>query len=276
VARELYSERAGISRVLDTDGFMTLIWRGFIVMRDEGFFQEALGKPGTWDEMPIPGRLDESDFIRVFKTRGVFSTVFTGPTPPGWVQSDVVPLFDVLEFMYAEATPEEKRPDYRDRLNPDLALHDPPMEITEAGLIVEHGPDELHDVLAEPVPDGTPAELADPLRHAIEQYRRRGATEQDKRSALKHLADVLEPLRDQIDEYLLPADERALFHLANKFYVRHNDRLQQRHYDGEIWLNWMFYVYVATARALIAVMDRDKLTGLVRPDEPEDNGGLPV
>lgn len=276
VARELYSERAGKARVLGTDSFMMLIWRDFMGMRDAEFFVEALGKPGSWDEISTSGRLDESDFIRVFKTRGLFDTVFTGSTPPGWVQSDPAQLFDVLEFMYAEATPEQKREQFLHRLNPDLGLNDPPMEMTESGLIVERGPDELHKVLTEPVSDDVPAELAGPLRHAIDQYRRRGVAEQDKRSALKHLADVLEPLRDEIDKYLLPADERALFQLANKFYLRHNDREQQRNYDGDVWLDWMFYVYVATARALIAVMDRDKLKGLVMPDKPDNNGGLPI
>jgi hypothetical protein len=255
---------------------MMLIWRDFVAMRDAGFFVEALGDPGSWDEESKPGRLDESDFIRVFKERGLFNTVFTGGTPPGWVHSDVAQLFDVLEFMYAEGTPEQKREQFLHRLNPDLGLNDPPMEMTTSGLIVERGPDELHEVLTEPVPDDIPAELADPLRHAIEQYRRRGVTEQDKRSALKHLADVLEPLRNEIDEHLLPADESALFQLANKFHLRHNDRAQQRNYDGDVWLDWMFYVYVATARALIAVMERDKLKGLVMPDAPDDNGGLPI
>jgi hypothetical protein len=278
VARELYSERAGQQRNLEVRDFMTLVWQAFKEMTAEGWFVEALGRGRTMFDPDAPeGRLRETDFIRVFKKTGILSALSPpGTYPPGWVENDVAMFFDVLEYVYSEATPEEKREDFRARVNPDLSLHDPPMEMTEAGLIVERGPDELHDVLAEPVPEDVPAELADPLRHAVEQYRRRGASEQDKRSALKNLADVLEPLRDEIDEYLLPADERALFELANKFYLRHNNREQQRQYDGDVWLDWMFYVYVATARALIAVLDRDKLKGLVRPDEPEDNGGLPL
>lgn len=115
-----------------------------------------------------------------------------------------------------------------------------------------------------------PPPLRDPLDAAIEPYRRRGATEQEKRSALKHLADVLEPLRAQIDEYLLPADERALFQLANRFWLRHNDRQQQRAYDGSVWLDWMFYLYLATARALLAVLRREVLEELVYEDhDPE-------
>jgi hypothetical protein len=133
------------------------------------------------------------------------------------------------------------------------------MEMLENGHIVEKAPDEIRELLNEPVPEDVPAALRTPLEQAMDHYRRRGASEHDKRTALKHLADVLEPLRDEIDEHLLPADERALFQIANKFWLRHNDREQQREYDTTVWLDWMFYVYVATARALLAVVDRQRL-----------------
>jgi hypothetical protein len=103
------------------------------------------------------------------------------------------------------------------------------------------------------------AHIVDPLRHAIEQYRRRGATEQDKRSALTQLAVVLEPLRDDVKEHLSSKDENDLFQIVNRFSIRHNKPNQKRDYDTAVWLDWMFYVYIATARALIAVIDRDKL-----------------
>jgi hypothetical protein len=146
------------------------------------------------------------------------------------------------------------------------------MEMTPTGQIVERGPDELHALLVDPVPEHTPAPLADPLQHAVDQYRRRGATEQDKRSALKQLADVLEPLRKDIAEHILPADEQALFHIANKFYLRHNDRAQKRNYDGR-WLDWTFYVYVATARTLLAGLGEEELRDRVY-EEPDTTAAL--
>jgi hypothetical protein len=252
---------------------MKLLWSGFIAMRKDGYFDDALGAN---DFGAPPGRLGESDFIRVFKLSGVYDRVVSPiGFPPGWPTNDIPLLFDVVEFLYAEATPEERRQDFRDRLNPDLALHDPPMEMTATGQIVEIGPDELHPLLVDPIPEGTPGPLADPLQHAIEQYRRRGASDQDKRTALKQLADVLEPLRDDIDESLLPADEQALFRIANKFYIRHNDREQRRSYDPDVWLDWIFYVYVATARALLASLDREQLRERVMGEPPDDNGGIP-
>jgi hypothetical protein len=256
MSRELYSERAGQPRSLASADFMLLIWQGVKRMRNDGFFDEALGAA---DFVSTPGPLREAEFIRVLKVSGVYVHIQSPyDFPPRHAHQDVPLLFDLVEFLYAEATPQQYQDDFRDRLNPDLALYDPPMEITPSGQIAATGPDELHPLLADPVPPGIPATLADPLQHAIQQYRRRGATEQDKRSALKHLADVLEPMKGDIGESLLQADERALFQIANKFYLRHNDRLQQRDYDGDVWLDWMFYVYVATARAMMAVMSRER------------------
>lgn len=274
MAQDLYSERTGQGRSLSPDDFMRLVWQGVAGMREAGFFDEALGTVHSFPSGPV--RLKEADFIRVLKVSGVHPRV-EGPyrDPPHLAWRDVPLLFDLIEFLYAEATPEEKHAEFRQRLNPDLALFAPPMEMTTSGLIVERGPDELHALVAEPVPDDIPAPLADPLRHAIEQYRRRGATEQDKRTAVLHLAGVLEPLRGDIDEYLMPKDERDLFEIVNRFSIRHNKPNQQRNYDTEIWLDWMFYVNVATARALISVLDRQELQERVNP-EPDDNGGLPI
>ena len=83
---------------------MTLVWGGILNMRANGYFDEALGAGkmlgyGT-------GRLTESDFIRAFSVSGVYTTVHDASAyPPGWAHDDVPLLFDVLEFLYQEATP---------------------------------------------------------------------------------------------------------------------------------------------------------------------------
>ena len=50
-------------------------------------------------------------------------------------------------------------------------------------------------------------------------------------------------------------DEDAIFQIANRFAIRHNNRQQIRGYDDEIWLPWMFYVYIATIRAILKVQE---------------------
>jgi hypothetical protein len=52
---------------------------------------------------------------------------------------------------------------------------------------------------------------------------------------------------------MLTADEKALFHVANGFSIRHNNRDQRGDYDRVTWLRWAFYVYLATIHAVLRV-----------------------
>jgi hypothetical protein len=287
---ELFSERAGRPRSLSKSDFADLIWASIRVLRREGYFDEALDGLLTSElvviERPL---LKERDFVRTLKKSDIYRPLKEGRSPSqhqpsmplSWMFDEEV-LFDTLEFLHAEAAsqPDESgtiflkaagQEEFRKQLKTDLALFAPPMEMLESGQIVEKVADELQDLLTDPIPGDVPHALADPLRHAIDQYRRRGATEQDKRSALTQLAVVLEPLRDDVKERLSSKDENDLFQIVNRFSIRHNKPNQKRDYDTAVWLDWMFYVYVATARALIAVIDRDKLRERVGAPVPRDD-----
>jgi hypothetical protein len=51
--------------------------------------------------------------------------------------------------------------------------------------------------------------------------------------------------------------EGDLFNIANNFAIRHNNREQRGEYDREVWLRWMFYVYLATIHAVSRVRARE-------------------
>ena len=97
------------------------------------------------------------------------------------------------------------------------------------------------------------------VRHAIALFRRRGATGEDKRSALITLAGVLEERRQLIKTELTSADEGALFHIANKFAIRHQNKQQLAGYDPA-FLDWVFWWYLSTVeltnRIIIRQHDR--------------------
>jgi hypothetical protein len=76
-------------------------------------------------------------------------------------------------------------------------------------------------------------------------FRRRGATGEDKRSALITLAGLLEERRQLIKAELVSADEGALFQIANKFAIRHQNSQQLGDYDPA-FLDWLFWWYLAT------------------------------
>jgi len=102
------------------------------------------------------------------------------------------------------------------------------------------------------VPAGTDIDLvASRIDSAKRAFERRNAALADRRQAVRELADVLEVLRPEIKEEMLPKDEQELFRLANGFAIRHNNRKQMRLYDDAIWLRWAFYVYLATIHAVL-------------------------
>jgi len=83
------------------------------------------------------------------------------------------------------------------------------------------------------------------LDHAATLFLKRGSTAEDKRSALKNLADLLEKDRALLRTELFSKDEGALFEIANKFGIRHHTAQQQDDYD-EAFLDWVFWWYLAT------------------------------
>lgn len=85
----------------------------------------------------------------------------------------------------------------------------------------------------------------DRITHAIALFRARGATRDDKRSAVKNLADVLEDRRKLLKTALFSKDEDALFQIANNFDIRHHNARQQANYDPA-FLDWVFWWYLAT------------------------------
>jgi hypothetical protein len=92
---------------------------------------------------------------------------------------------------------------------------------------------------------------------AIDTFRRYHSSLEDKRNAVKALADVLEFLKPKLKEVLTRADENDLFEVANKFGIRHHNEKQKTDYDQAIWLDWMFYYYLATVNATIRLINKN-------------------
>lgn len=227
-----------------------------------------------WERPPSPGAIIDAEeyFLTELKLSGLGDFSVHVGLPPVPLIRDEDHLLDFLELLHRDCVSEPHRehsgagthfhPPYnkeagqrvfREKINPHLAMHDPPLELLESGQIVERAPDELRGLVAEEVPETVEAEIRDPLEAAVAQFQRRGSTPEERRGAVKGLADVLERMRPEIKRELLSEDERALFDLANNFSIRHNKRDQRGDYDKDVWLEWAFYVYLATARAMIAL-----------------------
>lgn len=275
---QLHSERHGRARELSLGDLALLVWKQIARARDYHWLFRGTLQPyqglGPVEEKPTI--IDaESFFTARLKVSGLRYYVLETDWPPSFLFQpfDLDLLLDLVELLYGEvvAKPIMVHPPecldiegfdkeagqkiFRDEVNEVLKLASPPLELLPIGHVVER--DEQHrELYVEPIPEEVEAEIRDPVNHALGLFLRRGATDEDKRAAVKQLADALEHLRPEVDEQLLSRDERDLFRIANGFAIRHNGANQQRNYDKPVWLAWMFHIYLATIRAVVAVRDR--------------------
>jgi hypothetical protein len=105
-------------------------------------------------------------------------------------------------------------------------------------------------------PKVDPNNVAARIEAARTKYRRYKSSMDERRDAIRDLADVLEYLRPQLKTVLTKKDEAALFDIANNFGIRHHNRQQKTDYDKVIWYSWMFYYYLATIHAALRLIER--------------------
>ena len=144
---------------------------------------------------------------------------------------------------------------WRNEMNDILKHYKSGYEFSLMGEILEIPPVGLENVLTEVVTTSDPKNIDDRINSAINKYRRYGSTLDDKKDAVRTLADVLEFLKKE--GINLPAkDDSDLFHIINGFDVRHHNREQQGEYDKEIWYDWMFYTFLSTIHALLKLENK--------------------
>jgi len=280
--RRYFSERHGRgpkAQPLPFESIRRLVITVFDDFRERGYLQEAFGVECVDDETygtvgPNPGAY----FLRAIVRENIWpywKRTWVLGAPAYSDEWDADTLLDVVEVLhdlvsnpisgfyhehngcgmdYNIFNRTVGQDEFRKELNAVLRLNDPPYEMDGLGQIVESAPEEFHQLLAAPVPLGTEHDLVTvKIDAAVARFRTRGASLDDRRHAVRDLADVLEALRPNIGDTMLSADEKALFHLANGFAIRHNNRDQRGDYDRVTWLRWAFYVYLATIHAVLRI-----------------------
>lgn len=294
VSRQYFSERQGRGPKAEPMPFEAVRRLTIGVLdnfRERGYLQEAFGYECV-DAGDVPGSLGSDRaayFIQTIMREHVWPYwgpdysqvpanlyVQEGDLDPVWTEWDADTLFDVLEVLHDQVSgPTDGdyhgyndcgmhwrtfdgpvgRQEYRDRLNQVLRLHDPPYEMNEQGEIIESGPVEFRPLLDAELPEDTEPEVLRKVSEAVKLFQGRGASIEDRQRAVRDLADALERLRQDVKAELLPADERALYDIANNFAIRHLNRRQRVDYNRSTWLRWMFYVYLATVHAVVRVRE---------------------
>jgi len=212
-----------------------------------------LGVPGLWPLDPTRLNVDRDVFFGVIEVLHDLvarprARSFHGYAGCGW--------------HYSEFALEPGRRLYRWKVNRLLDGSDVGLQLASNGedegrlvAVTDDARTELAGTMAARQDGGT----GERVRHGLAMFRRRDATEHDKRSAIVALALVLEERRQLLKDNLSKKDEGALFQIANSFAIRHQRADQMGDYDPA-FLDWIFWWYLATIELSDRLVSRDERT----------------
>ena len=260
--RKYYSTRSGRSedRSVDLELFRRLFSAVYQRYESDHYLDEGFGTHCT-DNGFTPG-IAGTD-VELFVFRKLRKKNMYPVNSEAYPEDD---LFDWIELMYdLVSKPQnghyhtwndcgwhyesygkpEGQAEFREEINEILADYNGGYELSPIGEIRRLPEAGLDNLIAAPFPQTIKTTDQERVQAAIDLFRKRGATRHDRHNAVRMLADVLEPLRKQLDKVITKQDERDLFLIANSFGIRHNKDDQKTQYDP-VWLSWMFYHFLTT------------------------------
>ncbi|MEN6298604.1 MAG: hypothetical protein ABFD51_01630 [Anaerolineaceae bacterium] len=252
----------------------------FIIFLDKYYFQQAFGYYCV-DRGEVPGTLGTDIDAQIYRRLRKENLYPIQDKCESYSEDD---LFDIIEFLYDNVSkPIEGtgwyhnfsncgmhdqdfdikigRYEYRQEINNLLGDYLAGFELSIEGEIYPLASDGLQDLFDIELPVIDPENINNKVTNAVRKYRNRHATNDEKKDAIRDLADVLEYLREEIRKliikgYLLNKDESDLFNLANNFGLRHHNENQKTGYDKDIWFPWLFFYYLSTIQAIIAMVKK--------------------
>jgi len=276
VNRRYYSTRTGKNpnaAHFDLEVLKELFLNTYLSFLQRHYFQEAFGYCCV-DEGVVPGTLGtdiEAEILKRLRKPLRFEPLKLSIS--NYTEDD---LFDIMEFLFdCVSTPvdgyfhrygncgwhystfdkESGREEYRNEVNTFLVDYQDGFELSEQGEILALANSGLQPLLDANLPEYDPENVEKRVQAAIHRFRRHHSSLDERKNAVRDLADVLEFLRGKARECLLSKrDEGDLFEIANKFAIRHHNPDQKTGYNQAIWYSWMFYFYLATIHAAVRVI----------------------
>lgn len=274
--RQYYSMRTGKNEYaagIDLSILLKLFQDMYKYFSDGDYFQEAFGFDCV-DAGLIPGTLGydiEAQMLRKLRKVELWP-IFDKCL--GYSEDD---LFDVIEFLsdyvskptegqyhsyndcgwhYDEFDKEVGQNELQSEINMILRDYGDGYELSNDGEILLKGKMGLDLLYKAAVPTDDPENIESRVQAAVVKFRKHSSTMDDRRDAIRDLADVLEFLRPRLKNVLTKKDENDLFNIANNFGIRHHNEKQQTNYDKAIWYSWMFYYYLATIHACLRLIEK--------------------
>lgn len=231
------------------------------------YFQEAYGYECV-DVGFVPGIAGEdieTFFFRKLRKINLF------PIEEKIEQYSEDDLFDIIELLYdliskpiegrfhsyyncgwhySKFDKESGKLEYKQEINEILNDYQEGYEISSEGELLLKGEPGLDALLRSEISEYDPENVDNRVKSAVLKYRRHRSSPEDKKEAVRVLADVLEFLRPQIKQLSLSKDENELFNIANNFSIRHHNPTQKTDYSTE-FLDWIFYAFLSTIYLVI-------------------------
>ena len=264
-----YSQRTGTSpnpNGLPLTDTVDLFQRVYLQLSQDGYFDEAFGFECV-DAGPVEGNVRDIGLEILLAVRKNSLWPITAKSK-GYNEGD---LFDIIEFLYQHVSKpidgtlhsfiicgmhwtsfnkSEGRKEYREKVNKVLNHYEGKFELSADGDVLLMAEPGFERIFAADLPTSDP-KVKDRIDAAVLRFRRHGSTFDDRRQAVRDLADILEYLRPHVKALLASSDEKDLFNLANNFGIRHHNDQQKTSYDAQLWLGWMFYFYLSTIHVLL-------------------------
>ncbi|MEJ6979424.1 hypothetical protein WG906_03125 [Pedobacter sp. P351] len=275
IKRNYYSVRTGKitpDQQVNFDVLKKIFSVTYNKLNSEGYFQKYFGVDCSDGYMP--GELGEEIEAMMFVNLRKDNLYPINKNLPNYTEDD---FFDVIEFLhdhcskglnghyhnwnncgyhYEEFNDLEGQRHFRELLNPILKEYLDGFEISENGEILILSDSGLSNLFEADIPTNDKENISKKINSAINKFRRHKSTLDDRREAIRELADVLEFLRPTIKAHLNKKDENDIFNIANNFGIRHHNKDQQTEYDKAIWYSWIFYYYLATLHAVLRMTNK--------------------
>jgi hypothetical protein len=275
IKRTYYSVRTGKiapDNLVNLEVLKKLFLVSYNKLWREGYFQKYFGVDCT--DGDYPGELGEDIPSMVFINIRKENLWPIWQNLPNYSEDD---LFDIIEYLhdhcskgingyyhswnncgyhYEEFNDLEGQKFFRELMNSILKDYGDGFEISTSGEILmlsDHG---LSNLFLADIPTNDVDNISNKINLAILKFRRHKSTLEDRRDAIRELADVLEFLRPSIKEHLGKKDENDIFNIANNFGIRHHNVDQKTEYDKAIWYSWIFYYYLATLHAVLRMVNK--------------------
>jgi hypothetical protein len=274
VTHNYYSHRKGTNpnlAGLPLSEIVDLFVRVYEQLRQDGYFDEAFGFDCV-DAGAIKGNVRDIalEILLTIRKKNLWPLESSAPS---YSEDD---FFDMIEFLYQQVSKPidgtyhnwndcgmhwstfnkaQGQSEFRDKVNAVLAHYAKPFELSSSGEVL-HKPEVGFEQIFDADVPSRDSNVVGRINAAVLRYRRHGSTLDDRRQAVRDLADVLEYLRPKIKSLLTVADDKDLFNLANNFGIRHHNDQQKTSYDASLWLSWMFYFYLSTIHVVLRKIDQ--------------------